>query len=257
MLVGLKEVQRADPPSLILAGLLQSSGEFAEPRAVVYRTECVPVTLIGLLRNLGAAVHIGHATSHSPPPQVVVRAAFVGSVDFENLRVLREGFDAKQVAHRGTGFAVTLQRIAVNAVLDPVAAGAAFEVGRQFSLVVARNLSGNVDTVAQKLQHIRTRKTQHPVLQQQGCQAGERARTEQDVGGPFALETSPVILRRVVAEDFLMQWIQPLGERLESLGPVYGELFLEQLLGSGNILHPGKTVSLAEIAQAFPVHAAA
>src|ERR1019366_2268577 len=34
-------------------------------------------------------------------------------------------------------------------------------------------------------------------------------------------------------------------------------LFLEQLLGSRNILNPGEAVILAEIAQAFPVHAAA
>src|ERR1035441_7587545 len=121
MIAGLEEVQRADTPSLILARLLQSSGEFAEPGAVVHRTEGVAVTLIGFLRNLGTAVQIGHATPHSPPLQVVLRAPFVGSVDFENLHVLSQGFDAEQVAHRGAGFAITLQGIAVNAVFDPVA----------------------------------------------------------------------------------------------------------------------------------------
>ena len=41
-----------------------------------------------------------------------------------------------------------------------------------------------------------------------------------------------------MTEDFLMQGVQPLCERLQSLGPVYWELFLEQLLGSWNILNP-------------------
>src|ERR1017187_8226453 len=54
-----------------------------------------------------------------------------------------------------------------------------------------------------------------------------------------------------------MQRIQPLRERLKPLGPVHRKLFLEQLLGSRNILDPGETVILAEIAQSFPVHAAA
>src|ERR1022692_888474 len=132
MIVGRENVKRTNTALLVLARLLQSSGEFAEPGAVVHGTEGVPVTLIGFLRNLGSAVHIGDATPHSPPLQVILRAAFVGSVDFENLHVLSKGFDAEQVAHWGASFAVTLQGIAVNAVFDQVAAGATLEVGRQF-----------------------------------------------------------------------------------------------------------------------------
>jgi len=48
-----------------------------------------------------------------------------------------------------------------------------------------------------------------------------------------------------------MQRIQPLRERLQFLGPTHRELFLEQLLGSRNILDPRETVVLAEVAQSF------
>jgi hypothetical protein len=82
VIVSLEEVQCADTPSPILAGLLQSSGEFAEPGAVVHCTEGVPVTLIGFLRNLGAAVHIGHATTHSALLYVGI---FVRRDDFKQL----------------------------------------------------------------------------------------------------------------------------------------------------------------------------
>ncbi len=67
MVIGLEEAQRADTPSLTLARSLQISGEFAEPGAVVHRTEGVPIALVGFLGNLAAAVHIRHATPHRPP----------------------------------------------------------------------------------------------------------------------------------------------------------------------------------------------
>src|SRR5712692_8399752 len=154
MIVGLEGVKRADAASLILARLFQVSGEFAKSGVVVDRTEGVPIALVRFLGNLAAAVHIGHTTPHDAPLQVILRAAFCGPESLENLYVLSEGFDAKQVAQRGAGFAITLQGIAVNAVFDPASAGTAFEIGRQFPPVVAGNLSGNVDAVTQKLQHI-------------------------------------------------------------------------------------------------------
>src|ERR1039458_1291790 len=97
MVVGLEEVKRTDAPALILARLLQSSGEFAEAGAVVHRTEGIPITLIGFLRNFSAPVHVGHAAPHSAPLQVVLRAAFCGPVGFEHFYVLGEGLFAKQV----------------------------------------------------------------------------------------------------------------------------------------------------------------
>src|ERR1017187_2102310 len=106
MVVGLEEVYRTDAPALILARLLQSSGEFAEAGAVVHRTEGIPITLIGFLRNFSAPVHVGH------------RASFCAPVGFEHFYVLGEGLDAKQVAHGSAGFAVTLQGIAVDTVFD-------------------------------------------------------------------------------------------------------------------------------------------
>src|SRR5712691_11034947 len=114
MIVGLEEVECADTPSLILTRLLQRSGEFAESGAVVNRTEGVPIALIRFLGDLAAAVHIGYTAPHDPPLQVVLGTAFCGPVGFENLRVWGQGFDAKQVAQRGAGFAITLQGIAVN-----------------------------------------------------------------------------------------------------------------------------------------------
>src|ERR1035438_3919967 len=90
-----------------------------------HRTEGIPITLIGFLRNFSAPVHVGHAAPHSAPLQVVLRAAFCGPVGFEHFYVLGEGLDAKQVAHGSAGFAVTLQGIAVDTVFDPVPAGAA------------------------------------------------------------------------------------------------------------------------------------
>src|ERR1022692_1162288 len=244
-----------DAPALILARLLQSSGEFAEAGAVVHRTEGIPITLIGFLRNFSAPVHVGHAAPHSAPLQVVLRAAFCGPVGFEHFYVLGEGLDAKQVAHGSAGFAVTLQGIAVDTVFDPVPAGAAFEIGRQFPRVVAGNLSGNVDSVTQKLQHIRTGKTEHPVFEQQRRQACERARAKEDIGGPLALKAAPVILCRVVAEDLLVQRVQTLRQRLQPLGPVDLQLFLEKLLRARNVLDPGKAVLLADIAEPLSVHA--
>src|SRR5580704_337827 len=47
MIFGLEKVQRADPPSLILTRPLKAAGEFAEPSAVVHRTESVPVAFVG------------------------------------------------------------------------------------------------------------------------------------------------------------------------------------------------------------------
>src|SRR5712671_4650377 len=106
MIVGLEEVKSPDTPPLILARLLQSSSEFAKPGAVVYRTEGVPITFIGSLGNLGAPVQIGYATPHLAPLQTAFGIAFIGPVGFENLHVLREGFDPKDIPYRGAGFAV-------------------------------------------------------------------------------------------------------------------------------------------------------
>src|SRR5260370_40615901 len=123
MIVGLEEVQCPDTAStLILARLLQSSGEFVKPGAVVHRTECVPIAFVGLLGNLGAAVQIGDAMPHPEPLQVALGMAFLGPEGFENLHVLGEGFDAIEVAHRGSGFAVTVLRISLCTVLYPAPA---------------------------------------------------------------------------------------------------------------------------------------
>ena len=152
MIVGLEQVKRADTAALILARLFQVSGEFAKSGAVVYRAESIPIALVGFLGDLAAAVQIGHTPPHDPPSQVLLGAAFCLPVRFENSHVLSKRFDAKQVAYRSGGFAISLQGIAVDAVFDPVSAGSAFEIGGQFSVVVAWNLSGNVDPVTQKLQ---------------------------------------------------------------------------------------------------------
>ena len=119
MIVGLEGMKGADAASLILARLFQVSGEFAKSGAVIDRTEGVPIALVGFLGNLAPAVHIGYTTPHDAPLQVILRAALCGPESFENLYVLGESLDAKQIAQRGAGFAVTLQRIAVHAVFDP------------------------------------------------------------------------------------------------------------------------------------------
>ena len=115
IVVGLEEVKRADTPSLILARLFQVSGEFVKSGAVVNRTEGVPITLIGFLETSQRRC-ISATPRRMIRHQVILRAAFRGPVGFEDFRVLGERFDAKQVAPRGAGFAVTFQGIAVNAV---------------------------------------------------------------------------------------------------------------------------------------------
>ena len=106
MIFGLEKVQRADPPSLILTRPLKAAGEFAEPSAVVHRTESVPVAFVGFLGNLGAPVQIGHSPAHRPPLEVVFGAAFFGPKGLEDFDVLGQGFDPIEVSHGSTGFAI-------------------------------------------------------------------------------------------------------------------------------------------------------
>src|SRR5262249_23382989 len=92
--------------------------------------------------------------------------------------------------------------------------------------------------------------------QQEWLQTAQCTRPEDHIAGPLTLERRPVILRIELVEDFAMQRVQAFGKRLQSLRPVHLKLLIEQMLGSGQVLNPGKTIVQTTVPQPPSIHTA-
>lgn len=77
---------------------------------------------------------------------------------------------------------------------------------------------------------------------------------EQDVGGPFGLLGRPIVLRRELREDLLVQRIERGDQVAEDGRPVGLPLLIGELLGLIEVLQPGEAVVLTAVGEAGLVH---
>ena len=197
------------------------------------------------MADLSAPIDVGNAEAQRQPLEFPIRLALLGSEHLKVARVIHRRLDAQPVSP----FVVGFNRVGFDAMFDPDPFGSILEVAGDFSLKIA------VDFSSQEAHHIATGEGLNAMENQSRinrCDIG--GFSERHIGRPFALKDRPVIASPESTKHPGVGRVELARHARQRFVPRNAQLPFHQLLGFGKIVDPGKTVIVATIAHAVPVH---
>ncbi len=186
---------------------------------VVNDGERLQVSGVGGAGDFGITIKAGDALGHREPGDDSFALAIAMTASEKAIRMIDDGFDAKDDAELGIHF----DPVFTDAVFNAHAFGSGLEIGNNFRGEIMSQL------FPEECQEVSGAKTEESMFDEFAEQRSESGGIfEHDISGEFGLIGSPVI--RLAGEDVWQKWIDKGSEFLQEDRPVKaGELICQAL----------------------------
>lgn len=209
--------------------------------------QSVQVPVVGGMGKLGPAMKIGDAGPEVAPRLWPFGISFGRPEDLEAFAIVDRGLHAED----GAFLVVEFDGVLAHPVLEANSFDAIFEAADNLALEIP------MGPLSQEAHDVGTGKGRHAVTHQPRVNLRHGRRIlEQEIGGPLALKSTPVVRERSLFEHPGVVRVELSGDSIESLGPSGLELLIHEFLSCRNILDPRKAVLPPAVRQSLLVHLA-